>query len=53
MTRTLGVALGDVVNIVEGDTRTSASVNVSNYVERGAVDRASDVPAPPGAIPLR
>jgi uncharacterized protein YggE len=52
MTRTLGVALGDVVTIVEGDTRTNASVNVSNYLERGTVDRASDVPAPPGSIPL-
>jgi uncharacterized protein YggE len=52
MTRTLGVSLGDVVTIVEGDTRTNASVGVMNYVERGTVDKAPDVPAPPGAIPL-
>ncbi len=52
MARTLGVSLGEVVTIAEGDTRTNSSVGVSNYVERGAVDKASDVPAPPGAIPL-
>ena len=52
MTATLGVSLGDVVTVVEGESRTNASVGTGNYLERGAVDRASDTPAPPGAIPL-
>jgi uncharacterized protein YggE len=52
MTAALGVSLGDVVTIVEGDSHTNSSVGTGNYLERGAVDRASDTPAPPGAIPL-
>jgi uncharacterized protein YggE len=52
MTAALGVSLGDVVTIVEGESHTNASVGTGNYLERGAVDKASDAPAPPGAIPL-
>lgn len=52
MADALGVGLGDVFNVVEGDSRTSASVGTSNYLERAAVDKTSDVPAPPGSIPL-
>ena len=52
MTATLGVSLGDVVTIVEGDSHTNSSVGTGNYLERGAVDKASDTPAPPGAFPL-
>jgi uncharacterized protein YggE len=52
MTAALGVSLGDVVTILEGDSHTSGSVGVGAYLERGAVDKASDKPAPPGAIPL-
>jgi uncharacterized protein YggE len=52
MTAALGVSLGDVVTIVEGEGHTNASVGVGNYLERGAVDKTSDTPAPPGSIPL-
>jgi uncharacterized protein YggE len=52
MTSALGVSLGDVVTVVEGDGRTSASVGVGNYLDRGAVDKTPDAPAPPGSIPL-
>lgn len=52
MSGTLGVGLGDVVTIVEGDSHTASSVSTSNYLERGAVDKAPDTPAPPGSIPL-
>jgi len=52
MAETLGVTLGEVVTITEGDARTSSSVGAGNYLDRGAVDAAPDAPAPPGAIPL-
>jgi uncharacterized protein YggE len=52
MTHALGVALGDVVTIVEGDSHSSTSTGSGNYLERVSVDKAPDVPAPPGAIPL-
>ncbi len=52
MTDALGVQLGDVFSIVEGDSHSSSSVGTNNYLERGAVDKASDTPAPPGSIPL-
>jgi uncharacterized protein YggE len=52
MTATLGVSLGEVVTIQEGDSHASASVGAASYLERSAVDKAPDVPAPPGAIPL-
>ena len=52
MTTALGVRLGDVVTIVEGDSRANGSTGSLSYLERASVDRASDVPAPPGAVPL-
>ena len=52
MTSALGVSLGDVVTVVEGDARANGSTGSSSYLERASVDRASDVPAPPGAVPL-
>jgi uncharacterized protein YggE len=50
--RAMTEALGDVVTIVEGDSHTNAAVGVGSYLERSAVDKAPDAPAPPGAIPL-
>ena len=44
MTATLGVGLGDVVTVVEGDSRTNANVSTSNYLERGG--RRSGPPTP-------
>ncbi len=52
MAGALGVSLGDVITIQEGDSRTSSATSTNNYLERGAVDRASNTPAPPGSIPL-
>lgn len=52
MAESLGVSLGEVVTIHEGDARMSASVGVGNYLDRGSVDAAPDTPAPPGSIPL-
>ena len=52
MTSALGVNLGDVVTIVEGDAHANGSTGSVSYLERASVDRASDVPAPPGAVPL-
>jgi len=52
MTEALGVSLGDVVTVLEGDGRTNAFTGVSSYLDRGTVDKTPDAPAPPGAIPL-
>jgi uncharacterized protein YggE len=52
MTSTLGVRLGDVVTIVEGEGHANGSTGSGSYLERASVDRASEVPAPPGAVPL-
>jgi len=52
MTSALGVGLGDVITVVEGDGRANGSTGAGSYLERASVDRASDVPAPPGAVPL-
>lgn len=52
MATALGVSLGEVVTITEGEARSSAAVGVTNYLDRGNVDAAPDAPAPPGAIPL-
>ena len=52
MTSALGVRLGDVVTIVEGEGHANGATGSGSYLERASVDRASDVPAPPGAVPL-
>jgi uncharacterized protein YggE len=52
MTSALGVGLGDVVTVVEGDGHANGSTGSMSYLERASVDRASDIPAPPGAVPL-
>ncbi|HEY1957446.1 MAG TPA: SIMPL domain-containing protein [Polyangiaceae bacterium] len=52
MTSTLGVSLGDVITIVEGDAHGNGQTGAASYLDRASVDRVPDVPAPPGAIPL-
>lgn len=52
MSAALGVHLGEVVTIVEGDSRGNGSVGSNSYLERAAVDKTPDAPAPPGSIPL-
>jgi len=52
MSAALGVHLGDVVTIVEGENRGNAPVGSNSYLERAAVDKTSEAPAPPGSIPL-
>jgi uncharacterized protein YggE len=52
MTGALGVSLGDVVTIVEGEGRANGQTGAMSYLDRAAVDKMPDVPAPPGAIPL-
>lgn len=52
MTSALGVSLGDVVTVVEGEGHANGSTGANSYLERASVDRASDVPAPPNAVPL-
>jgi uncharacterized protein YggE len=52
MTSALGVSLGDVVTVVEGEGHANGGTGSNSYLERASVDRASDIPAPPGAVPL-
>jgi uncharacterized protein YggE len=52
MTSTLGVGLGDVITVVEGDAHANGATGSNSYLERTSVDRTSDIPAPPGAVPL-
>jgi uncharacterized protein YggE len=52
MTGVLGVSLGEVVTILEGESRANTATGSSSYLERGAVDKTPAAPAPPGAIPL-
>jgi len=52
MAKTLDVELDGVVSIAEGETDAATSVSTATYLERGRVDSAPDVPAPPGSIPL-
>lgn len=52
MAETLGVSLGDVVTITEGESRTNATIEVANYAAPATTDAVPDAPAPPGAIPL-
>lgn len=52
MSAALGVRLGDVVTIVEGDSRGNGAVGSNSYLERAAVDKTPEAPAPPGSIPL-
>jgi uncharacterized protein YggE len=52
MTSALGVGLGDVITVVEGEGHANGSTGSESYLARAAVDRASDVPAPPGAVPV-
>lgn len=52
MASTLGVSLGEVVTIAEGESRTNATIEIANYAAPAATDAVPDAPAPPGAIPL-
>ncbi len=52
MATALDASLAEVVEISEGDTRTNARIEVSNYLERANADAAPDQPPKPGAIPL-
>lgn len=52
MAAALGVHLGEVVTIVEGDSRGNGAVGGNSYMERASVDKTPDSPAPPGSIPL-
>jgi uncharacterized protein YggE len=52
MAETLGVALGDVETIEEGDSRTNARIEVANYAVSATTDATPDAPAAPGSIPL-
>jgi uncharacterized protein YggE len=52
MTGALGVSLGDVITIVEGEGHGNGQTGAVSYLDRASVDRRPDVPAPPGAIPL-
>jgi uncharacterized protein YggE len=52
MSAALGVHLGEVVTIVEGGSSGNGSVGGNSYLERAAVDKTPDAPAPPGSIPL-
>ncbi|MFO0546921.1 MAG: SIMPL domain-containing protein [Polyangiaceae bacterium] len=52
MAEALGVSLGEVVTITEGDVRASSGVSTFSYLERGNVDAGPDTPAPPGSLPL-
>ncbi len=48
----LGVGLGEVMSIAEGDAQLSVSTGANSYLSRGTVDAAPDAPAPPGSTPL-
>ncbi len=52
MSGALGVSLGDVITIVEGEGRGNGQTGAVSYLDRAAADQIPDVPAPPGAIPL-
>ncbi len=52
MADTLGVALGDVVTISEGESSTNARIEVANYAAHAVTDSVAGAPAPPGSIPL-
>ena len=52
MSAALGVHLGEVVTIVEGQSSGNGPVGGNSYMERAAADKTPDAPAPPGSIPL-
>jgi len=52
MAGTLGVSLGDVETITEGEARTNATIEVSNYVASATTDSTPSAPPVPGSIPL-
>lgn len=52
MADTLGVSLGDVETLTEGEARTDANVVVTNYMASATTDAMPDAPVPPGSIPL-